>query len=277
MARLRYPRMTNETNEKAAARRQLRGAGLMQSHTPPASQPFNLPPDAIGVSSVDEILERARAMRRVYEGTADETTLKRARGEFWDHPIWGRLFIGPMAAIGYAEIERAVGIRAKEIADLVYLQRGILAPQFEAAQVKELYEAGDGPATQELIAAIKRWNPTFEEKTSWVEACVGSDRLLLMFLTCAINCNLWPELTLLLEEEAEGALSEENRARRLMFQSLLRYLPYYGVVMDIQRLSDELNIPITMAGARAALEAQEKLTEAEIKNDILPTPEIPPI
>lgn len=262
--------MTYETNEGAKARRQLRGTGLLSTHTPPDSHSLNDPPDGLGVSSLDEILERARAMAAVYNGTANEETLAKARGEYWDHPIWGRVFIGPMCAEGYAELDRVGNLNRKRDEDLIYLHRGILKPQMEPEKVKELYAISDGPATQDLIAGIKRWNPTFDDKTSWVEACVGADRLLLMFLTCAINSDLWPELAMLLDAKEESELSEENQARRLMFQSLLRYLPCWGVVMDINRLSEELKIPLTMAGARKALEAREELEKAQIKTEVLP-------
>lgn len=261
--------MSHETNDKAKARRQLRGAGLLQTHTFPPSHSLEETPDGIGVSSLDEILQRARAMAAVYEGKADEETLAKARGEYWDHPIWGRVFIGPMPAVGYEELDRVGNLNRKRDEDLIYLHRGILKPLMEPDKVKELYAISDGPATQELIQAIKRWNPTFEDKTSWVEACVGADRLLLMFLTCAINCNLWPELTMVLDEEEEN-LSEENQARRLMFESLLRYVPFYSVVLDIARISEELNIPVTMAGAKKALEAKKQLAEKNIQKSVLP-------
>jgi hypothetical protein len=254
-----------ETNERAASRRQLREAGVLRTQTPPPSEPFV--PD--GVSSVNEILERARAMRRVYEGTADPETLGKARGEYWEHPVWGRLFIGPMPAVGYAELERAAqsSLNRKRYEDLVYLHRGILAPQFSAEQITELYESGDGPATQDIIAAIRRWNPTFDEKQDYLTACIGSSRLLLMFLTAAINSNLWPALAELLD--SEGDLTEEQAAKKVMFERLLRFLPFMASVMEIGKTADEMEVPLTVAGAVAAREAQQRLVESGAR---LPNP-----
>jgi hypothetical protein len=245
-----------ETNEGARSRRGVRP--FLATSKAPAGEPFS----PAGVDSLSDIMARARSMAAVYNGTANEETLAQARGEYWIHPVWGRMFIGPMPAVGYAELERASQspLNRKRHEDLVYLHRGVLAPQFSPENVTELYDTGDGPATQELIAAIKRWNPDFHEKQDWVTACIGTDRLVLMFITCAIQMRLWPELTELFEDGAE--LSEEQQAKRLVFERLLRYLPIYCSVMGINELSQELDIPLTTAGAKAALEAKRRLEES---------------
>lgn len=262
----------HETRERAAARRQLRDAGMMQAGAQlDSTDMIAAPPNGCAPRSVDEIMALARRMARVYAGTASEEDFAQARGEKWnEHPTLGEVFIGPMPNVGYDELARVSNLGRAESEAKIYLHRGVLRPRFEAEQIKELYPIIEGPATQELVAAIKRWNPTYHDRQDWVTACLGADRFTLMFLNCCINSGVWEKLTELFDDDPER--NEARQATRLMFDRLLKYLPLYNSIMSIQEIAAALDppIPLTMAAARAAWEAEERLRQGDFKGEVLP-------
>jgi hypothetical protein len=258
-----------ETKASARARRELKGAGIIK---PLAPVPVAMSAREGKTLPIDEIMRKARALARVYSGQCTAEDLEDVPGEWVTHPIWGKLFVGQMQNVGYEELDgiHPNSLNRKAKSDLIYLHRGILLPRFEPEQIKELYAIDAGPATQDVIAAIKRWNPTREEKQDWITSCIGNDTLFLMFNTAMINLGMWPELTNLYDSEPEN-LSEEHQAKRLVFDRLLRFMPLQNAISGINETAQELDIPLTLAGAKAALEAQQKIKAAGINPAVLPS------
>lgn len=241
-----------ETNDKAAVR-----LALTAAVTPTSVTAADVP-----LATVDSI--RAALQR---PAAAPENP-----GEDWVHPLLGKVRIGPMASEGYSALQGVTiylptGERFSTIAQddrkrkALYLEHGILAPKLPPDVVQSILNApGAGPANEELIGAIRRWNPPINERIDELKTCYGANVMLLLAFRVLREAGMFPEFARLMA--ATEPLSDEDKARHLMLDTLLQFIPQFEALFDIEAAAKNMGIPITQAGALEAIEASKRLEDA---------------